>query len=832
MSGLYRRALSFLKQSFSPAVESSELSYDEDSGIPIEEQKEIITQIESVVAGNRIIINKETMELHPEKNGAFALLIIWAIAIVLAVAGFFIFQFVFYTQQQNEMSQSVGSQMNEEFLRTLRQQSEQKLTQAEENIKELQNQLTDFEKQKANLEATMQDQINAAKEKLAKDMEADIQAELEKLRKAGQVIDAAAEEQIREQRAAEYDQLLANAQAKAEQDKKEAEAALNQALQSINNELAQSNKEKQSLQSELADYQKQQEELQKELEAERKANAAKAAESSEAAKEAEARLAELREKQKQESLLVDNILTQYKAIQNFIDQKNYTKALETVSNIRNIYKTADVVAFENLKKRQEIDLFLSNFIESSIKQIQSSSKVDTENLLTQSRLVNAMSSKIAEANRSYQDGNFTEAKQLYLDALELLPEMKAGYENLERIRNQSENSEFKSLAYNANLAYVKGDYSRAIEYYQRALKTFPIDNTEVNTMVTRMLEAGYQTKGDATAISEDDGASKTLLSEGTNYLNSKQFSKAVDSYIDIISKYPRSQYVGEAKLGIQKAVKSQNELLSSTSASDIGKYMESLEEQKKQIAQYESELKSRESELAKIASDLNSKNSEISNLKSQQETNSKTLSNQSKELTQLKQVESQLKKEITDLEYEISLLEKQAAGKESVSQPSATAEPIIITPEPLDLGTLAVTAMSEETRQKLNDYAALEEQIESLKDKYQNYLKQEDEIYNQLGPIGLMSTKPLLGDTLNQELAKELFPDLYTRINRFNDALYNDAKELGSEDAIDTVLTIINGRQKLSAGEVSTAYWQQAKTQYKNDEYILSVIKKLEVIMK
>ena len=60
MGGLYRKALSFLKQTFSPSTDiSSEIGYDEDSGIPIEEQKEIISQIENVVAENRIKIKAD-----------------------------------------------------------------------------------------------------------------------------------------------------------------------------------------------------------------------------------------------------------------------------------------------------------------------------------------------------------------------------------------------------------------------------------------------------------------------------------------------------------------------------------------------------------------------------------------------------------------------------------------------------------------------------------------------------------------------------------------------------------------------------------------------------
>ncbi|MBN2440395.1 MAG: hypothetical protein JXJ04_03590 [Spirochaetales bacterium] len=1005
MSGLYQRALYILNQDHESTTQTSgDITFDTDSGISLDEQKQILKQIENVVAENRITVNDEVLKLKPEKRGILFPILINSIGVVLTVGVFFLFQWFFSRQvQQIQLDTQLYSGGDSKLISNIKKEAEERLSEKEREINTIQEQLENLDNEKLKLQENMNSEIEKRNRELELEMQRVLDAERKRLNEQGistEDIDAQIEE-IKKQKELENKQELESFQKEVEAERIKQEKQLEELENSYMQNLEGLNSEKASLAKDLEQKEK---EL-REFEAEQKNLVREKT-------EAETKLKEMDEQRKKQDQLNVQIRGMYENINAQMKAGNYNVALKSLEEMRGFFYDKATATLPSILARREVELFIIESLENLIRGELAKADIDTASLIEKANLITSISAKANEAEQLYKQKDFAGAQKRYEEALAIIPAIEQSYTNLTAMEVTRKNQLFADYYTQAETSYNDSKYADALEYYKKAIKLFPNDAAKVDTMITRIMEAGYKLAGDEAAIVEDEKNANQLLSKASQALRNEDYKLAIDYYVEILTKYSRTTQVNSARNGINTAITREREafikemnaaiaekdktiaekdaLISEMDKTDIiasitGKaneatnlfnkndftgakrlYKETLsiipevekshnnivfiddaakndrfisyfsaaetsyaaENYKDAIDKYteaiklfpkdqtvvntiilqimesgyklkgdpsilDEEEKAANELIIKASGELRKQNyqgaldayfdilaryprtskaisaqngikttitREKEALAKQQEARfaeqdalikeqTASLAAKETEISRLKKIEQDFTQKITLLEKDkaemeaelVSLREKVAKNNESAG---TTTEPDLLrTPDPTPAPTEGSTLSPGETgiplsedeviisKEEMDEFNRLKKQISELKDQYTLYTKQEDEILAKQGTLGYLKTKNLLGDILNSAFTKEIFPDLYERIKRFDDALVSDAQKDGQYIAVDNILSIIYNRLVLDTNDDPAQYWNTLRKDYSEDTLFLDLLDELEDLM-
>lgn len=847
MGGLYQRALNILNHKEPESQNLPEgITFEDDSGISIEEQKEIVSELNKLVSENKITINDEVLTIKPQKRGIFFPIIINLSAVALIIITFFSFRIFFASQEQKIMLESkANTGVEGELLSRFKQEKEQELNAKEQEIINIQSQLAKLDGEKEKLQANMDNEINTKKMELEKLMSMELEKERESLKARGistEDINLKIEEMQRKKEI-DFEKELDSFKLMAESQRSEDEKRIEKLKQEFSLDLDSINSEKEALKQEVQDYAKREQELkrqaaerEKELEKEKTA--------------AEERLQLLTAQREREDLVNEQILGMYENVNILIKETKFDNALKSLSEMRGFFHDESTAALPAVLKRRNVELFIIDSLKNLIEAEDEKTKIDTESLLKKANLISSISTKVAEAENLHKQNKISEAQALYKEALAVIPEVRKSFEAINKIESGGINQVFLDYYYRGDEDFLHNDYASAIENYSRALKLYPENPNIVDVMMTKIAEAGYKLKGSRTAQVDEETKADTLLTEANTALGNIDYEKAVNAYLEILTKYPRTSQVLSAQNGIKTAIQRQTSALSTDKASFIAgneKIITEKEaiilEKNRAISEKDSIIADRNSLLKKKDEIIAQKDSRISNLESTLEQKAglieklessvsikdRTIGQKEGDESRLKQVEKELMDKISELEKEKVLLNSEIASlKEDVEKNSTILSP---TPVPKIVYVEKEKSGAYISEEELKEFNKLKNQILEIKQKYNEYAMKENEIIARQGDLGYLTTKPILGNILTADFVKELFPDLYERIKSFELALAEDARKDGEYVAIDNILNIIYERLTLSSGVKPGDFWNDLREKNKNDYIFLDLIDELEDLL-
>ncbi|MBN2534738.1 MAG: hypothetical protein JXB88_17770 [Spirochaetales bacterium] len=991
MSGLYQRALNILNQDeASPPDLSNGISFDNESGISIEDQKEIIAQIENTVSEKRTSIDEDIHNIKPQKRGVlFPILVNIGLA-ALAVAMIFLIQwFVSRQEQQIQLDAKAYSGGDSKLISQMKKEAEQRLNAKEKEISLIQEQLQNLDEEKVKLQENMDSEIERKQNELEEQMKLELEHERQRLKSEGistEDIDSQIEE-IKKQKELENKQVLDDFQKQVEAQKIENEKRIEELKNEYNSNLSGLNNEKASLEKELVNAEQRVKEFEEKQAALEKQKT-----------EAEKKLKEMAEQREKEERLNQQIQGMYETVNTQMQDGKYEDAMKSLGEMRNFFNDPATATLPGILKRREVELFIIGSLENLIRGEITKTEIDTATLLEKANLISSISAKANEAQKRYNQKDYAGAQQLYKEALAILPDIEKSYTSLSTIETSQKNQQFSTYYTQAETFYNSFNYTDAIESYRKAMKLFPEDKAKVDTMMTRIMEAGYRLQGDMGNIVEDEKNANQLLSKASQALRDKDYNKAIDYYVEILTKYARTTQATSARNGINTAVTREREALAremdtvlaekdriiaekdamidemdktdilssialkakeadsqyksknyneaktlyeqtlgiipeveishkailfinntaknelfirycteaETSYSNhdykktINYYTEAIklfpqdqsvvntimlrimesgyklngdpaivaEEEKKAneiLIKASRELKAKNYETAldsyidiltlyprtshaisarngvkttmtwEKEAIIAQKDTEIDDLES-------TISKKDSEIAGLNKIKSDFTQKIEQLENDKKTLESELTTlrKQVEEGTTASGATILPSPEPTpaieDIPSQAPTRIPGEDeviirKEEMEEYNKLKQQIIELKDQYMKYTQEEDRIIAKQGSLGYLKTKTILGDLLHSEFAKEIFPDLYERLKRFDDALAEDARTDGQYLAVDTILDIIYDRMVLDSEAEISRYWKELKNSYKDDSLFLELLDELEDMM-
>jgi hypothetical protein len=490
LSGLYQRALEYIHaQRQLRLVRPGEIDDSDTRDISPDDREKIFKQINEEVERNRRVIHPDTFDdFRPKKRGGVLPLMLNVAALMLIAGGAWWLLQYFDRSEATIVTNRAGIQSAEGMLlEALKEESEQRLSEKERAIGDIQLRLEEMSEEREQLEANAETRIREREAELVAAMEEELALERSRLKDQG-----ATEADIEKEMAAfearqrstfqnELDGVREEAAAEIERQK----ATLDQLSNEYSEALLDAENDKLQLQEEMT---RQQATLLAEFE---QKEAALESDRLEALQELES----MRNLQERERLVLDQILSFYESVRVNLSVGNLDTALQRLGELRRYLNQSDVISLQGVRERRQVEVFLIDSLEDLIEEQNEGESPDTLSLIRSAEMLAVATTLVEEGNDKYLNADYSDAQRLYISALKEIPAFNVGYERLKSIEErvaQTQASEIGAIMSNANTAYVSGEYARAVALYGDALELIPPTSASGDRVLDQLTAAGFQ----------------------------------------------------------------------------------------------------------------------------------------------------------------------------------------------------------------------------------------------------------------------------------------------------------------------------------------------------
>jgi chromosome segregation ATPase len=537
-----------------PVKTTSELSFDAESGISKEDQKDILQAIENVVTQNKIAATPEDFVVKAAKRGIlFPSLVIAAAALALVVGGA-AFYFLFQKGETQITRGTLGTITAEgQLIQAVRQEANARLQEKNQEITSIQGRLADIDKQRQDLQSNMDTKVNQKEEELRAQMASALATEKSRLEAEGLSRQAVALRmtELEKQRSGQLEQQLEAYRKQANVERALAEKNLATLQQNYEANLAQANTEKQQV---TAEAQKR--------EADLRGQFSQKTQTLESAKaRAEQQLAAMSAQRDKEDLVTGQLTGLYGVVSEDITQHEYDKALDGLKSLRDFVNRTDITALPTIAKRHDFDIFVIDTLTSYVQGEIDKEKIDTATLLQAANQFTILRQQVADAQTLLKAGKTADAEKAYAAALNLIPEVATSYAYFVGRDKEAEAAKEAHLVQaldNAENAYVAGNFAAAANFYSEAFSFMPVSAERIQKAISNLEAAGFA-QGLRRTSREQAAAAKDFLSQANALQTQGKYDDALAAYLNVLARYPLADQSKDAIAGIQATVKSISE---------------------------------------------------------------------------------------------------------------------------------------------------------------------------------------------------------------------------------------------------------------------------------
>jgi len=468
----------------------SESSLDD---IDAEEKEQVLKQIDEIVSKNRIAVDESVFDFTPKKTGAGMPVVINIGAVLLLVGGLFGAYQLFNRQEDSIVTESEAVQSTEgQLLKALKEESDQALSEKDQEIESIQSRLEEARRSQELLEAETAQKIQDREAALREEMAQALEEERRRLQEQG----VAAEEierrlrEYEENKNRELQEQIAAARAEFEAEQAEQQQAMQAVIAEYQSTLEQAEEERRNLE---ADLKAREAELEQEFLVRQ-----------DSLEEDKARIAAelelLGRRQEQEGLVMDQILSMYARINENIRSGDYDTALDNLDSLSGYLAQDSVASLEVVRERRSIENFLISSLRKLIESERGREEIDTGSLIASANRLADASALVESANRLYSEGLVDEARAEYERALTLIPDLRAGYERLHEIESdliEAERTRLEEVIDRGDERYRTEAYEESLDIYREALSFLEDDSERLKEMLNNVIDAGYRLGSEA-----------------------------------------------------------------------------------------------------------------------------------------------------------------------------------------------------------------------------------------------------------------------------------------------------------------------------------------------
>lgn len=444
------------------------------AGISAEDQREIMLQIERVAGENRIEASDDLFTYAPLKSGTLFPVLVNIAGLVLLGAGIWILSFLFADQEEELRSSGQAVTTAESrLIEEIRRETEAALAEREATIAEIQQQLASISDERNALVTDLEERVRQREAALREQFQVELEAERQRL------IDLNLSEAEIEARLAEfsrvkereYDQRLAQFRRRAEEEQQQLAAELDTMEAQFNETLANASAERERL---LAESQNRLAELQSNFQAQLQQNQAQLT-------EAEAQLARLTQQQEQTALVRSQLRGLYSDVDQALEERELAAARSLLSDIRAVLNEDSVLRTPALREQRPVDLFIVDALEALIGFEARFGNPETMSRLQDAARIQQVNELTTEAAAARDTGNETLARELYRQAIDLIPAVSESFAFLGSVerdgdgadRTEAANAIAEPLVQQGRAAVAAADWSQAIDDFTSVIERAP-----------------------------------------------------------------------------------------------------------------------------------------------------------------------------------------------------------------------------------------------------------------------------------------------------------------------------------------------------------------------
>ena len=254
-----------------------------------------------------------------------------------------------------------------------------------------------------------------------------------------------------------------------------------------------------------------------------------------------------------------------------------------------------IISNPDILKRRDVEFFIIDSLTNLVQKEMQKEQVDTQSLIASANLVTEIRELVIAADQAYQRGDKTIAEALYLNALELIPEIYKSHNYFMTQIDDIEDYRQKQVRYylnSANILYGKREYEDALQNYANALEYLPSE-PDTNKILTQIQMSGYMLESARTRQSYSAQA-RAQLEQGDKYMDQEDYNQAIYTYLMLIQRYPESEQVNTALRSISTAI----DLMDQAFQQKIEELTANSGDQAAQIQEYLAEIEALEASLA------------------------------------------------------------------------------------------------------------------------------------------------------------------------------------------------------------------------------------------
>ena len=533
-----------------PVTTTSDLSFDAESGISKEDQKDILQAIENVVTQNKIATTPEDFVVKAAKRGVlFPSLVIAAAALALVVGGA-AFYFLFQRGETQITRGTLGTITAEgQLIQAVRQEASARLQEKNQEINSIQGRLADIDKQRQDLQSNMDTKVSQREQELRAQMASALAAEKSRLEAEGLSRQAVAlrMQELEKQRSGQLERQMEAYRKEADAERALAEKNLATLQQNYEANLAQANTERQQV---MAEAQKR--------EADLKGQFSQKTQTLESAKaRAEQQLAAISAQREKEDLVTGQLTGLYGVVSDHITQHEYDKALDGLKSLRDFVNRTDIATLPAIAKRHDFDVFVIDTLTSYVQGEIDKEKIDTATLLQAANQFTILRQQVADAQTLLKAGKTAEAEKAYAAALNLIPEVATSYAYFvgrDREAEAAKEARLMQALDNAENAFAAGNFVAAANFYSEAFSFMPVNAERIQKAVSNLEAVGFA-QGLRRTSREQASAAKDLLNQANALRAQGKDDDALAAYLNVLARYPLADQSKDAISGIQATVK-------------------------------------------------------------------------------------------------------------------------------------------------------------------------------------------------------------------------------------------------------------------------------------
>jgi hypothetical protein len=568
--------------------DTSDLSFDAESGISKEDQKDILKAIENVVTENKIATTPEDFVVKAVKRGVLFPTLVIVAAVVALIVGGAAFYFLFQQGETKIVRGTLGTITAEgQLIQAVRQEANAKIDEKNQEISSIQVRLADIDKQRQDLQSNMDAKVNQREQELRSQLTVALAAEKARLEAEGLSKQAVAVRmaELEKQRSAQLERQLNDFRKDAEAQRLLAEKNLTTLQQNFQANLAQANAERQQA---MADAQKREAELRGQF-----TQKTQTLESANA--RAQQELAAIAAQREKEDLVISQLTGLYGVVRDNIAGHQYDKALDGLASLRDFVNRPDIATLPAIAKRHDFDIFVIDSLTSYVQGEIDTSKIDTATLLQAADQFTILRQRVSDAQTLLQAGKTTDAEKAYAEALNLIPEVATSYAYFVGRDKEAEAARQARLGQsldNAEAAFVAGNFAAAASSYREAFAYLPVSSDHLDKAISNLEAAGLAEGSRETSRSESRAAAG-VLAQADALRDQGKYDEALAGYLNLLARYPVADQSKAAIAGIEATVKSISENAGTASQAAQASLSS-------QIASLQQELAARQSDISSL----------------------------------------------------------------------------------------------------------------------------------------------------------------------------------------------------------------------------------------